>query len=135
MSKPASRVGAGYGMVRHRTGQDCAETSRPGGQRDGQSVTAERRAAQHDEYPGQGSNTPRNPREKPQICESVVQGVVQWGAKAGLSAPDSESLAAALAAIPEAERAAVVDHVAALARMSAAKRGAVLLLTGEGVGG
>jgi len=41
-------------------------------------------------------------------------------------------LAAALAAIPEAERAAVVAHVEALAGMSPAKRAAWLTLTDDG---
>ncbi len=45
--------------------------------------------------------------------------------------PDLDGLADALNAIPEAERAAVVDHINALARMSPGRRAAILTLTRE----
>ncbi len=42
---------------------------------------------------------------------------------------DLDALADALAALPEADRPAVVAHVAALARLGPAKRAAILTLT------
>ena len=48
--------------------------------------------------------------------------------------PDLTALANALAALPESDRLVVVAHVAALARLGATKRAAILTLTDSNEG-
>jgi len=53
---------------------------------------------------------------------------------AAKNGPDLSAIADALAAVPEADRPAVVAHVAALARLGPAKRTAILTLTDSNEG-
>ena len=78
-----------------------------------------------------GSEKQRSRRRKGD-SETDLRNRLRNSSRKGVGAgqsDDLDALAAALAAIPEAERATVVAHVAALAGMSPARRAALLTLT------
>ncbi len=67
-------------------------------------------------------------------CSGDSSTATNSATNAAQNGPDLAALADALAALPEADRPAVVAHVAALARLAPAKRTAILTLTDSNEG-
>ncbi len=63
------------------------------------------------------------------VCDGDPSTATNIATNAVQNSPDLAAFAEALAALPEGDRSAVVAHIAALTRLSPAKRAAILTLT------